>query len=152
MEENFMDNFDFEMSEQYMNVKLISNNCISCKRMDIDTIGGEKFKMKPDGNGGLKTVPAGYENQLRCRFYDECKNIFEEGYKVTKIEPEQPSIKIESETFKELMETNKNNDQKTEKKPTTRKSREVTSMSPSAVKAREKEKKAKTTKKATAKK
>ena len=124
----------------YMNVDLISPNCLSCKRMDIDTIGEEKYKLKQNPDGSTSSIHDGYENRLQCKYFDECKKIFEEGYTVTKVV--EPTLIIESEKFKELMKTPK---ESSEKKPATKK---TTVKKPAA----KKETKKTTTKKVAAKK
>ena len=131
----------------YMEVKTISPKCEFCKRLDVDTIGKEKYKTKHNPDGSTETVPDGYRNVLQCKYFEECMKIFEEGYHVAKDVPEPP--------INPVIEEHKEEIEKIEKKSTIKKpSKKVVSMSPSAIREREKEQKkaTKTTKKAAAKK
>lgn len=94
----------------YTDVKTISPHCIYCKRLDVDTIAGEKYRIIRNPDGSTSTVPDGYHNTLICKNFDECKMIFENGYKVTK--EEIPNL---------VFEANMEEIAKIEKKPATRK-------------------------------
>ena len=124
----------------YMEVKTISPKCEFCKRLDVDTIGKEKYKTKHNPDGSTETVPDGYGNVLQCKYFEECKKIFEEGYHV---EPERPEPNI-------VLEAHMDDVKKIEKKPTTRKPRK--SKLDFAPVEKEKKPKKTTTKKAATKK
>ena len=119
----------------YMEVKIISPKCEFCKRLDVDTIGKEKYKTKHNPDGSTETVPDGYGNVLQCKYFEECMKIFEEGYHVEQERPE-PNI---------VLEAHMEDVEKIEKKPTTRKPRKP-------IAKKEKETKKTSTKKAAAKK
>lgn len=100
--------------DTYMQVQLISTNCVNCARMDVDTYFKEKYKLTRNSDGSTISVPDGYENHLVCKHFEECKHIFEEGYHV-----EKDAISGVEQYTEEI--------QKIEKKPATRKTTKKTS-------------------------